>query len=346
MASVTQRINQIKQPEGGYLNPNSFKKIQKYDNEELKQENIPATLVGLAVDYLARVINGTSSKEAFKVSLLGADIIGENNNAYKLLKNINGNNTMSIINACKLVGYDVCYRAGPALYKNVENIMPDENTVNNIKIMLNRMESFFLEYGPMKKQGFSFEGAYTELISAGDGDFLTNDTLWDFKVSLRKPTSAHTLQILIYYIMGMKCDSEFKNIKQIGIFNPRTNTIYLKKIADIPSSTIDAVSEKVVGYHVNEKKSIANEDSSSDILLYMADIMKRLNCSRHMVMKYYSQNNLPLFKDKNKYCIHKSDLESWIIKFEAEKKQQTTAILIGLFVFIAVFILIIASIAF
>ena len=32
---------------------------------------------------------------------------------------------------------------------------------------------------------------YTETVSAGDGDFLTSDTLWDFKVSKSKPTNKH-----------------------------------------------------------------------------------------------------------------------------------------------------------
>ncbi|KRK10190.1 hypothetical protein FD11_GL002144 [Ligilactobacillus pobuzihii E100301 = KCTC 13174] len=43
--------------------------------------------------------------------------------------------------------------------------------------------NFFEQYGPKKVDGFTFEGGYTDLITSGDGDFITEDTLWDFKVS-------------------------------------------------------------------------------------------------------------------------------------------------------------------
>ena len=56
-------------------------------------------------------------------------------------------------------------------------------------------------YGPVVKDGFTFDGGYTDIVTAGDGDFLTFDTLWDFKVSIKPPTNANTLQLLMYYIM-------------------------------------------------------------------------------------------------------------------------------------------------
>lgn len=44
MASVTQRIKQIKQPYGGYLKPSEFKKIVFKDDEVLLEENIASKL--------------------------------------------------------------------------------------------------------------------------------------------------------------------------------------------------------------------------------------------------------------------------------------------------------------
>lgn len=201
MASVTQRIKEIKQPYGGYLRPNEFEEIQYDDGNELSEENISSGLVELAVDYMTRYVIGTPKDEAFKISLLGASLINETSNAIKLLKNIDGLNKKSVFNACKLVGYDVCYRAGLMGYKSVEDIEADDNTINNIIIMVKRSINFFDNYGPVVLDGFTFEGGYTTTINAGDGDFITTDTLWDFKVSSRKPTSSHTLQLLIYYIM-------------------------------------------------------------------------------------------------------------------------------------------------
>ena len=54
--------------------------------------------------------------------------------------------------------------------------------------MVNRALDFFNKYGPVIKDGFKFIGGYTETITTGDGDFLTEDTLWDFKVSKKTAT--------------------------------------------------------------------------------------------------------------------------------------------------------------
>ena len=59
-------------------------------------------------------------------------------NAKKLLKGIKGLDNESVSNACKLVGYDVCFRASVIGYKPVEEIKPDSDTIENIVIMVNR----------------------------------------------------------------------------------------------------------------------------------------------------------------------------------------------------------------
>lgn len=328
MTSVTQRIKEIKQPYGGYLKPSTFQTIKNNDNEELQEENIHSILVGLVVDYLTRFMLGTPIKEAFKISLLGAKIINEEKKAMTLLKNIVGMDSASIYNACKLVGYDVCFRAGPRGYKSVDGINADEKTISNIKIMVKRSIAFFDEYGPITMDGFTFEGGYTDLIHSGDGDFLTNDTLWDFKVSTRKPTSAHTLQLLIYYIMGLhSVYTEFQNIRKLGIFNPRMNTIYLKNVDEISDEIIDEISTEVIGYNKDtriiksSKNPIKTDNNKNDVIIPLTDVMKELRCSRHMVMKYYSEQNLPLFKEQNKYYIYESDFMEWSEKRVEEKMQ-------------------------
>ena len=335
MASVTQRIKQITQPRGGYLKPSEFEKKEFIDNEILNEENIHSSLVGLAVDYLTRLMLDTPPEEAFKISLLGANLIGEERKAYNLLKQIKGIDDSSIYYACKLVGYDVCFRAGPMGYKNVDEIEANTNTINNIKIMIKRSILFFNKCGPITKDGFTFEGGYTKIINSGDGDFLTADTLWDFKVSKNNPTSAHTLQLLIYYIMGIhSIHSEFKTIQKLGIFNPRTNCVYLKKISDISNQIIEEVSSEVIGY-VNISNSnnsnysqTSKPTSENDNLLSMADIMKALSCTRYMVMKYYSEKDLPLVKMNNKYFINRYDLIEWLEKMEAERKRQQMILLV------------------
>ena len=249
MASVTGRIKQIKQPPGGYLKPSKFEKENFTDGEILKEENIHATLIGLAVDYLTRLTLGISKQNVFKASLLGANNVNEQDKAYDLFESINGLDGFSIYSACKLVGYDACYRVGPSGYKNVDEIEADQDTIDNIRVMVHRSMSFFDRYGPITKAGFTLEGGYTDIINAGDGDFVTADTVWDFKVSKKNPTPDQTLQLLIYYIMGTHSNqAEFQSIQKIGIFNPRMNCVYLKCISDIPQSTINEVSRDVIGY--------------------------------------------------------------------------------------------------
>ena len=124
-------------------------------------------------------------------------------------------------------------------YQPVESIEPDTNTIANIRVMINRSLKFIEKYGPVVMDGFTFEGGYTDLVSSGDGDFLTTDTLWDLKVSKNKPTKDHTLQLLMYYLMGKKSiHKEFDSITNLGIFNPRLNCVYLLDINNIDSSII------------------------------------------------------------------------------------------------------------
>lgn len=115
------------------------------------EENIHASIIGMAVDYLSRINMGDTKEEAFKISLIGAQIIQQLDKAQKLLKKIKGLDDNSIVAACKLVGYDVCFRAGINFFKPVENINPDKHTIENIRIMVNRTEIFIKEYGPIKE---------------------------------------------------------------------------------------------------------------------------------------------------------------------------------------------------
>lgn len=264
MTSVTGRIKQVKQPYGGYLPRKTLKKTQFNDGKELyPKENIHASLVGLSIDYLTRLMMGARPEEAFAISLKGAYYLDNTvtdlftmtfadehySIAKNLLKDVKGLDDQSIINACKLTGYDVCYRVNPSAYKPIELIEPDDETIYNIRVMVERNIKFWRDNGPIIANGFDFEGGYTDFINSGDGDYLTADTLWDLKVSKSAPTSGYTLQILIYYIMGMhSVHPEFKNIKKLGLFNPRLNRSYLISIKKIAPEIIQEVEKKVIGY--------------------------------------------------------------------------------------------------
>ena len=222
MTSVTNRIKAVKQPRGGYIPLKQFSAITLDDGKILNSdESVSPGLVGSAVDYLSRLMNGAQPKEAFKISLNGA----------------------------YLVGYDVAFRAGPARFITVDTIHADEATIENIRIMVQRSLHFFEIYGPITLDGFTFDSAYTDTITSGDGDYLTKDTLWDFKVIKSKPNKDYTLQVLIYYLMGIRSNQpEFLSISKLGFFNPRQNIVYQTAIADIPKEVIETVEKNVIGY--------------------------------------------------------------------------------------------------
>ena len=189
MPSVTQRIAQVKQPRGGYVNPTKVLTKTSLGFAplfELKDENVSAGLVGIAVDYLTRVMTGTPVEQAFKISFFGAGLMDQRDNAETLASRIKGLDDDSIVAACKLVGYDSAFRAGPVAFRLVEGINPNEETIENVRVMVESGLKFFEEYGPVTHDGITFEGGYTETVNTGDGDFMTADTLWDFKCSVKR----------------------------------------------------------------------------------------------------------------------------------------------------------------
>lgn len=93
------------------------------------------------------------------------------------------------------------------------------------------------------------DGGYTDTVDSGNGDFITADTLWDFKVSKAKVKKEATLQLLMYWCMGMhSIHPEFKQLKYLGIYNPRSNLLSQISIAEIPSNVIFEVERDVIGY--------------------------------------------------------------------------------------------------
>ena len=248
--SVTKRMGDVSQPHGGYINPKDMTvDILSSDKLLNLNENIHPSLIGIAVDYLTRYMFEKDVVKAFDISIRGAYNVGEVNKAKTLLALINGLDDISIEAAIRMAGFDSAFRVGIAAYKPVDEINPDSQTIENVRIMVYRSLDFFRKYGPVEKFEYTFEGGYTKVIGSGDGDFMTKDTLWDFKVSKNEPTNKHTFQLLIYYIMGMHSKHpEYKTIKYLGIYNPRISKVYRYPVDRLSTETIKRVEEEVIGY--------------------------------------------------------------------------------------------------
>lgn len=247
--SVTERAKDIEQPRGGYVKRVDFEEKPLGPGEEVlhEDENVHASLIGMAVDYLTRFILTDDVEDAFKISILKK--INEIRTANRLIKGINGLDDQSIINAIKLSGFDVIYRGNIFGYVPVNTIKPNVNTVDNVRVMVQRTVNFFEQYGPIVSDGFSFEGGYTKIIADGDADYLSADTLWDLKVLKNHFNKNHIMQLLIYWRMGLRSDYEkFKKIKYIGIYNPRKNKVFIYDLCKLPYETIQIIDEVVIGY--------------------------------------------------------------------------------------------------
>lgn len=266
MFSVTQRIKNIKgtpdaQPRGGFLPPKQLKTEEYRDGYELKTEyeQVHASLVGLVVDYLTRFIFTKDAQDAFAISLLGAELIGERGYAIKLVTGIEKEwkkkQTITdkiITNALQLSAYDVVYRSSPLGYRPARVIVADPFTMTDIYMMLDRTLRFLKTQKPLVAFGFSFSGKDAKYIRIGDGDVLTQDAIIDFKVSVKPPTSDHTLQLLIYYLMGLHEYPEvFENVTKIAIFNPRLNTSYTYDLSQIEQWVINEINTNIIGYEKN-----------------------------------------------------------------------------------------------
>lgn len=327
MISVSDKIKIIKQPYGGYIKPSSLRKTQYDDGYSLGKENISPAIIGITVDYLTRYCMNGDATESFKSTLIGANIQGEDEYATNLVNEINGLDDKSVINACQLAGFDVVTRRKKEFYKEIRDIIPDETTIKNIRIMINRNIRILKESGPIVLDGFYFDEENTSINLSGSGDYLTKDTLWDLKVSAYNPNSSQTLQILMYYILGLHSTyEEFQNVKKIGLFNPRLNCSYIINIKDIPKNVINEVLD-IMTYDTNKDKGIQEYlnsmtgkntngkikqiDKEIEEIYTVTDLMKLMNCSRHIIMRYYAEEQLPLRKKGNRYIISKKEFEVW-----------------------------------
>ena len=281
MTTVTGAAKSIKMP-SRYIRMSDFFKTSFDDDVNLDDnENIPPSLLGSTVDYLTRFIINQSVEKSFEISWKGyrarvvllcgektpeqfiAEDVQKKICIIPLLKKIKGLDDDSIISACKCTTYDLWYR-NPSVAKerscDISSINPNEETIQNIRTMVNRGVEFFKKVGPVVCDGFKFKGTngisgYSNEIVAGDGDFLTSDAIWDFKVLRKEPSSVDAVQLLLYWIMGQHTWSDkFKNIDKVGIFNPRLNKSYVFPISNISSESIRDIEDSVIKYKDYEVK--------------------------------------------------------------------------------------------
>lgn len=199
-------------------------------------------------------------------------------------------------------------------------------------------------YGPIVSSEPTFDGGYTDIINTGDGDFLTADTLWDFKVSNKTPTSKHTLQLLVYYILAQhSIHNEYKRIQKLGIFNPRLNFVYICSISDIKCDVLEQVSGDVIGYSGSGEEKVDNKTGKE---YTVSEISQLLSLKKSIIYNDIKVGKLNSYKKGNKYYISSSEYAEYEKIIKNKKRIVMSALVIGAVVYIALMIIIFKDLIF
>ena len=255
MLSVTDRVSRVKL--GDFKMPIT---VKDFNVEQLSSDRLQVSLssenrwlIGLIVDYLTRLNSNchVKAKDAFKISYLGAELVNDADNANRLLKEIKRDlSTKTIMAACRLCYYDVAVRRGKYSYKNTDFRNLSKQDILNIRVLVNRNLAYFKKQNAIVDFGVTFDGGYTDLVTSGDCDYLTDDGLWDLKVTDKKLNNVNILQLLAYYTLGMHSHKvlRFKKISYIGIANPLLNLVYYFDLRSLSNAQLDDISNFLLGY--------------------------------------------------------------------------------------------------
>lgn len=259
MVSVTARASKFKQPRGGFIPVKSLD-VAEYDDGielfDMSLEELHPTVMGMVVDYLHRqTLPDSNAQDTFRVALSGAFVCGAEELVLGWVSEIEDLDPLSaeaIALAATLVQFDGFGRGAPGnndYPREILSLTPEAE--HNIHTMVQRSVTFFRDVeGGIVRDGFVMPGGYTEIIDSGDGDFITARGLWDMKVSKNPPTNKHTLQLAVYWRMGLKSVNHtvFTPVEYLGIFNPRLNKVYKVWTNVVSDEVWETIDTQVIGY--------------------------------------------------------------------------------------------------
>ena len=145
-ATITTLSNKAKQPKGGYLPVKLFKEIHYNTKHEFfTDENVSKPLIETTVDNMTRILLGAKAKKVFQPATSGlmvakVDIFGD---TFDLIHTAADLDDDSILAAFQLSIYETIYRSGYRSSVNLENKLPDNPTIENIREMINRSPAYF-----------------------------------------------------------------------------------------------------------------------------------------------------------------------------------------------------------
>ena len=115
-----------------------------------------------------------------------------------------------------------------------------DDTLDHIAIMAKRVEMVFEQFGKPTSAG-TVETTSDLYRLRGHIDFLDDTTLWDLKVSERRPTSADVLQLMLYCLV-VRDDPALQNSPtHLGLINPRLGSVWRVEVASLPPDALTAI---------------------------------------------------------------------------------------------------------
>lgn len=144
--TITTLSNKAKQPKGGYLPVKLFKEIHYNTKHEFfPDENVSKPLIETTVDNMTRILLGAKAKKVFQPATSGlmvakVDIFED---TFDLIHTAADLDDDSILAAFQLSIYETIYRSGYRSSVNLENKLPDNPPIENIREMINRSTAYF-----------------------------------------------------------------------------------------------------------------------------------------------------------------------------------------------------------
>ena len=268
MSVIKQMKGQLHQPHGGLIKSNWFEQIDlSSENKLYDAENGFPTCIAVTVERLSRyfiendknrkrkifnfvdsgifhaAISEMVSDKRAKFDELFEKHVKHTRNLKSKIKDLN---IESIKATYELMSYDVL---SPDRFFLEDISAINDETFKNIEIMVQRTLNFF--EGQKVNCGLPFSNC-GDIITGGETDFITDDTLYDMKVYRKAILNKdHKLQIVIYWILGLHSGykEQFEKIKKLSIFNPRLNVVWVLDVSDIPNEVIKFIEAKVIGCH-------------------------------------------------------------------------------------------------
>ena len=178
-ATITTLSNKVKQPKGGYLPVKLFKEIHYNTKHEFfPDENVSNPLIKTTVDNMTRILLGAKAKKVFQPATSGlmvakVDIFGD---TFDLIHTAAYLDDDSILAAFQLSIYETIYRSGYRSSVNLENKLPDNPTIENIREMINRSPAYFKQQEHIIDVGDRLFVKYKGDTIYGNYDYLTEDS--------------------------------------------------------------------------------------------------------------------------------------------------------------------------